>query len=762
MAASGDFDATEIAGTRRGRDDDPAAAVKEAEQTLRRHTALVNAWSAVCTQLSVYKYAPIPLPAEWAADTDFSACNMLLALVSNGTRDANEAKQDAEKAYERAKRAFERAKEAKAAPLSPPDVAELCTQIKVKMNELRRTGTAPKVLATAPFHRSSEAALEHEPGFANVQGRDDIAQAVLKGCDVLRHIKGENIGNGDRRPVMYNGGVTGSGKTVSLLVAAEAAIEECEKMKKTACAVYVTLNNFTNVKEVAAENSDRSIAQVLFIARAFHAVLTALDLPVRDYCTWRSSFNATVFSRNDMLKLKEALGVDYLFLVGDDVASAPNTEAALSALCTLGDADSTFPVTVLLSCYAPWLLPKLFMRSGRGLVPIPTVLAPDVNDLPAVRDHDLLCRYYVLCGGHMRSAARLLRAANEGKTERGVSEAIADVKATARRLALQLVRDAGEAPHEMALGIAAAVCGERFRSIWLTMKNETVAAAVSSLYGATDMKARCVNPLVLMDKDLGTLVEDARTHVSTLPDTSILDVVKCLEQWLAELRCAIDPSSEPNPDLVKGFERLIGAGTALSFAWYRLLNRTVTFSTVFERVKGETKLHPDDGTGLNHLQVTTAPVCLVQDVLDLNAALNTLRPGQYSLFKQENHPTIDLYAYSAPVLSTHQYKLTLHTPDFEGYAKGINGIAGTISAKFPAETSTATGKVPPRAVHLFVTPLKYSPSAKTLKKIKLPKGHYVAAVSAEESSCANLLWCYSCVAHFQSSSTDGARNTLRD
>jgi len=134
-----------------------------------------------------------------------------------------------------------------------------------------------------------------------------------------------------------------------------------------------------------------------------------------------------------------------------------------------------------------------------------------------------------------------------------------------------------------------------------------------------------------------------------------------------------------------------------------------------------------------------------------------LRPGQYSLFKQDNHPTTDVYAYSAPVLSTHQYKLTRHTPDFEGYAKGINGIAGTISAKFQAETSTATGKVPPRAVHLFVTPLKYSPSAKILQKIKLPKGHYFAAVSVEHSSCANLLWCYSCVAHFQSSSADGAR-----
>jgi hypothetical protein len=76
-------------------------------------------------------------------------------------------------------------------------------------------------------------------------------------------------------------------------------------------------------------------------------------------------------------------------------------------------------------------------------------------------------------------------------------------------------------------------------------------------------------------------------------------------------------------------------------------------------------------------------VCLVDGVYDLNAALNTLQPGQYSLFTQDNHPTIDLYAYSAPVLSTHQHKLTLDTPDFDGYAKGISGIAGTISLKFP-------------------------------------------------------------------------------
>jgi len=150
-------------------------------------------------------------------------------------------------------------------------------------------------------------------------------------------------------------------------------------------------------------------------------------------------------------------------------------------------------------------------------------------------------------------------------------------------------------------------------------------------------------------------------------------------------------------------------------------------------------------------------VCLVDGVYDLNAALNTLQPGQYSLFTQDNHPTIDLYAYSAPVLSTHQHKLTLDTPDFDGYAKGISGIAGTISSKFPAETSTATGKVPPRAVHLFVTPRKYTPTAEKLKWITLPKGHYVAAVSAEKSSCENLLWCYSCIARFQSPGAEGVR-----
>jgi len=82
MAASGDFDVTEIAGTRRGRDDDPAAAVKEAEKTLRRHAALVDAWSTVCAQLSVDECAPIPLPEEWAADTHFSVCNLVRSSSS--------------------------------------------------------------------------------------------------------------------------------------------------------------------------------------------------------------------------------------------------------------------------------------------------------------------------------------------------------------------------------------------------------------------------------------------------------------------------------------------------------------------------------------------------------------------------------------------------------------------------------------------------------------------------------------------------------
>jgi hypothetical protein len=269
------------------------------------------------------------------------------------------------------------------------------------------------VLATAPFHRSSEAALEHEPGFANVQGRDDIVKAVVEGCDVLQHIKGKDIGNGDRRPVMYNGGVTGSGKTVSLLVAAEAAIEECEKMEKTACAVYVTLNNETDATEVVADQlTGRD--EAMFVARAFHAVLTTLDPSFMSYGVWCLSLNAVAFTKGDLWELKKALGVNHMFLVADEVARAPNKERALSALCRLGDAEPTFPVTVLASCYEPSLAVKMSTKSHRFLVAIPTVLAPDVKDLSAVRDHDLLCRHYVLCGGHMRSAARLVQAANEG------------------------------------------------------------------------------------------------------------------------------------------------------------------------------------------------------------------------------------------------------------------------------------------------------------------------------------------------------------
>jgi len=277
------------------------------------------------------------------------------------------------------------------------------------------------------------------------------------------------------------------------------------------------------------------------------------------------------------------------------------------------------------------------------------------------------------------------------------------------------------------------------------------------------MKARGVNLLAFTDKDLGAFVDKASDCESTAPP-DVQNVVKCLGQWLWELRRADGPCTKHNTHLAKSFEWLFGAGTALSFAWHCFLNpTTVTFSTVFERVAGKTKLHPDDGTRLNHLQLTTAPVRLVQNIRDLTAALtspNALRPGEYSFFEQENHPTIDLYAYSAPVLSTHQYKLTLESYQFAKYAEAINGIAWTISSKFPAETSTATGKVPPRAVHLFVTPLKFTPSAKTLELMKLPKGLYFAAVSVEESSCSdNLLWCYSCIAKFKSSSADDARKT---
>jgi len=444
-----------------------------------------------------------------------------------------------------------------------------------------------------------------------------------------------------------------------------------------------------------------------------------------------------------------------LFLVGDELADAPDPVAALSNLCTLGDRKLDCPVkfsiTVMASCYEPSLAVNISTKSRRSLVAIPTVLAPDVKDLPAVRDDDRLCRYYVLCGGHMRSAARLVRAANGKKTETDVNVAIEDVKKTANQLANQLVRDGQAAPHEMVLGIAAALCGAPFQTVHPYIHSASIAGAISTLYGATNIKARGVNLLALMD--LEAFVDKTSSDCASTAPPDVQNVVNCLGQWLTELRRADGPCTFHNPHLAKSFEWLFGAGTALSFAWHCFLSPTrVTFSTVFERVAGETKLHPDDGTRLNHLEVTTAPVRLVQNIRDLNAALNTLQPGQYSLFEQENHPTIDLYAYSAPVLSTHQYKLTLENYQFAKYAEGINGIAKTISA------SAATGKVPPRAVHLFVTPLKYAPE--NLALIKLPKGHYFAAVSVEESSCCdNLLWCYSCIAKFKSSSADDARKT---
>ena len=78
----------------------PAAAVTEAEQGLCRREALAERWATTCNRLFMADYAPIPLPAQWATDADFSVCNTLLKRVADEKLDAKEAKKDAEKAYE--------------------------------------------------------------------------------------------------------------------------------------------------------------------------------------------------------------------------------------------------------------------------------------------------------------------------------------------------------------------------------------------------------------------------------------------------------------------------------------------------------------------------------------------------------------------------------------------------------------------------------------------------------------------------------------
>jgi len=166
---------------------------------------------------------------------------------------------------------------------------------------------------------------------------------------------------------------------------------------------------------------------------------------------------------------------------------------------------------------------------------------------------------------YMRSAARLVRAANGKKTKMDVSRAIANVKKTAGELANQLFSDGDEAPHEMALGIAAAVCGAPFHAVRPKIKNQTVAGAISTLYGATDMKARCVSLLALMDS--------ATARASELTDRSVRGLIECLGQWLTELRCADGPCTHRNPHLAKSFECLVGAGTALSFAWHHFMKQ---------------------------------------------------------------------------------------------------------------------------------------------------------------------------------------------
>jgi len=182
----------------------------------------------------------------------------------------------------------------------------------------------------------------------------------------------------------------------------------------------------------------------------------------------------------------------------------------------------------------------------------------------------------------------------------------------------------------------------------------------------------------------------------------------------------------------------------------------VTYATVFERTERETLLHPRDGTCLSNLEVITAPVHLVTGVNYLKDALDRLQPGQYALFEM-NQPTIDLYARSAPVVSTQQHKLTLDVgSQFKSYADKISVVATQISAAL-----TAKG-VPDRAVHLFVTPQKFKMQqshVEQMQAMQLPRGHYFAAVSAERSSCENLLWAYSCIIKFKSAAAKDAAPT---
>ena len=136
--------------------------------------------------------------------------------------------------------------------------------------------------------------------------------------------------------------------------------------------MYVTLNG-----GVKLSDEPKNRGSFPFVARAFHAVLFTLGIPCeKNYDTWSSSFRVAAFSENALLKLKEALGVDYLLLVADEVAKAPNAIKALSDVCALGDGSVDFPITVMASCYVPEIAARAFTNSGRSLVAIPTVLAP--------------------------------------------------------------------------------------------------------------------------------------------------------------------------------------------------------------------------------------------------------------------------------------------------------------------------------------------------------------------------------------------------
>ena len=103
-----------------------------------------------------------------------------------------------------------------------------------------------------------------------------------------------------------------------------------------------------------------------------------------------------------------------------------------------------------------------------------------------LKHHKGLRCHYTLCGGHMRSAARLLRAAKDltdiKEVDKRINEAVTainDVKEAASAVALELEKNGRAAPHQMVLGIVGALRGMKFFD--LCIPDATVSATVSKV-----------------------------------------------------------------------------------------------------------------------------------------------------------------------------------------------------------------------------------------------------------------------------------------